>query len=117
MDSSQYSNFYSKHHGRSRSKGQKRYSNLTLSERSDGEVGKESDNDQSLGEIHVPGPSSSIVKKDSPSRQQAQFRQTMVYEEEKIIEDNIEKPIYESTEGPIPKGGRVKRGKGKKPQN
>ena len=28
----------------------------------------------------------------------------MVYEEEKIPEDTVEKPIYESSEGPIPKG-------------
>ena len=69
-----------------------------------------------MGEIQVPGPEKSSIKKQSPNKnQQAQFRQTINYEEEKIPEDVIDKPIYESTEGPIPKGGRNKRfGHGKK---
>ena len=36
--------------------GKTRYSNLTPSQRSDGEIGKDSDVDESLGEIKVPGP-------------------------------------------------------------
>ena len=107
MDSSQYSHFDNRRKTKSKSRGQKRYSNvLTPSEKSEGEVGKESDNDdQSLGEIQVPGPETTTFKRENLSRQnQAQFRQTINYEEEKIHEDALEKPIYESTEGPIPKG-------------
>jgi len=92
-----------------------RYSTISA-QKSEGEVGA-TDDDISLGEIRVPG--NSLVNKKTtgmpsinisaqlrqPSNSRRPLAETINYEEDKEIspEKDDEKPLYESSEGPIQK--------------
>lgn len=101
----------SSYSGRDKSKGeifvkkrnlnQSRYS---INNRSEGEVGKDDTSyDTSMGEIKFPQISKDNTTSGVSADQSKLLAQTINYEEDKIPDDLVEKPIYESSEGPIPK--------------
>lgn len=77
-------------------------------QRSEGEIGLPSDQ-TSAGEVK---PSKKITK---PSKGQSvqlnkDLGQTYNYDEDRFANDIDEKPVYDSSEGPVPKGGKQVRG-------
>jgi len=96
-------------------KGGGRYSTLSQGDRSEGEVGaaEHSDDDVSIGEIRFP--KTTMRQANYPKRPEdvRNLRETINYEEEKgSPEKEDEKPILDSSDGPIARP-RVKYGQGR----